>query len=93
MAAFDPWRTLARRGKPTRMDRGDNELSSLADGYWKVQPGWVKTLTIIIGLPGFIVLVSGAASDTLENVAMGAFIAAALLQLIFVLRAYSRMDL
>jgi len=91
--AFDPLQTLARHIKPIVMDRSDNELSSLTDGYWKVQPGWVKALTIIIGLPAFIVLVSGAASGTPENIAMGAFIAVALPQLIFVLRAYWRMDL
>ena len=75
------------------MDRSHNELSSLTDGHWKVQPGWVKALTVIIGLPAFIVLVTGAASGAAENVAMGAFIVVVLLQLIFVLRAYWRMDL
>ena len=75
------------------MDRSDNELSSLTDGHWKVQPRWVKALTVIIGLPAFLVLITGAASGTLENVTMCAFIAVALLQVSFVLRAYWRMDL
>ena len=75
------------------MDRSDNEMSSLTDGHWKVQPAWVKALTVIIGLPAFLVLVTGAASGVLDDLAMGAFIAVALLQLSFVLRAYWRLDL
>ena len=75
------------------MDRSDNEMSSLTDGHWKVQPGWVKALTVFVGLPAFLVLLTGAASGALENVAMAAFIAVAVLQLSFVLRGYWRMDL
>lgn len=75
------------------MDNSDNEVSSLTDGHWKVQPGWVKALTVLIGVPAFFVLVSGTVSGTLENVALSAFVAVALLQLAFVLRAYWRMDL
>jgi hypothetical protein len=75
------------------MDKSDDEPSSLTDGHWKVQPGWVKALTVLIGVPAFLLLATGAVGGMVENVAVSAFLAVALLQLAFVFRAYWRMDL
>ena len=70
----------------------DDDLSSFRNGHWKVQPIWVKVLTISIAVPAFLVLVAGI-GGRIETVALVAFAAIAILQMGFVLGAYWRMDL
>lgn len=76
---------------------GSDDRSSLRDGHWSVQPSWVKALTIVIAVPALLVLVlsvfTGKIDNIVEGLAFGAFAAIALLQLIFVFRAFWRMDL
>jgi hypothetical protein len=70
----------------------DDELSYFQNGYWRVQPIWVKVLTISVAVPAFLVLVTGA-EGRIETVALIAFAAIAILQLATVVGAYWRMDL
>jgi sterol desaturase/sphingolipid hydroxylase (fatty acid hydroxylase superfamily) len=75
----------------------DDDLSSFRDGHWRVQPRWVKALALLIALPAWVVLMvsifTGTIGGTLQTVAFSAFAAVALLQLVFIFRAYWRMDL
>jgi hypothetical protein len=79
------------------MNSDDDDLSSFRDGHWRVQPNWVKTLTISVGIPASLVLMTGVFTGNiggpLDTAAFIAFVAVAALQMAFVLRAYWRMDL
>jgi hypothetical protein len=65
--------------------------------YWRVQPLWVKFITIAVGLPAWLVLafgvLTGRVDGDVEAVSFGLFLAVAILQLLFVSRAYWRMEL
>ena len=79
------------------MEDGRDSLSPLSNGHWKVQPRWLKALTILVAVPAWLVLMvsvfSGDIDATVETVALSAFVATFLLQVAFVFRAYWRMDL
>ena len=75
----------------------NDDLSSFRDGHWRVLPAWVKAVSMLVGLPSFIVLMIGTFrgdfDSTLQTVAFGAFAGVALLQMAFLFRAYWRMEL
>ena len=79
------------------MSDADDDLYSLRDGLWQVQPRWVKALTLLIAVPAWLVFVTsiffGTLGGTLQTIAFSVFAAVALLQLVFVVRAFWRMDL
>jgi Ca2+/H+ antiporter len=79
------------------MQDGRDDLSLFNNGHWKAQPRWVKLLTILVGLPAWLVLMAAVFNDninaTVETVALGAFVATCLLQAPFVFRAYWRTEL
>jgi hypothetical protein len=79
------------------MNDADRDLSTFRDGHWRVQPRWAKALTLLVALPAWIVwmvsVFTGTPDGTLQTVAFGAFATIALLQLVFVFRAYRRMEL
>jgi hypothetical protein len=79
------------------MSDADEDLYSLRDGLWQVQPRWVKALTLLIAVPAWLVFVTsifaGTLGGTLQTIAFSAFAAVALLQLAFVVRAFWRVDL
>ena len=72
-------------------------LSLLSNGHWKVQPRWVKALTLIGAVPAWVVLmistIEGNIGSTVETVAIIVFVATCFLQMAFAFRAYWRMDL
>jgi hypothetical protein len=75
----------------------DGEPRTLSDAHWSVQPRWVKTASVIIGLPSFLYLGLRGGHDPLETtlgtISLIGFASVALLQLIFVFRGYWRMDI
>ncbi len=79
------------------MNSDDDNLSSFRDGHWRVQPKWVKALTVGVAIPAWLVLMTGVFTGnigcTLNTAAFISFAAVAGLQLAFVFRAYWRMDL
>lgn len=74
-----------------------DDPSSFRDGHWRVQPTWVKALAVGIALPAWLVLLAGVFTGhihtRLNTAAFIAFAAVAILQMVFVYRAYWRMDL
>lgn len=58
---------------------------------------WVKVLTMVAGLPAWIILMIGAFNgngfDTLQMTAFGIFFAVAIVQTAFVVRAWWKMEL
>jgi hypothetical protein len=65
--------------------------------YWDVLPWWVRTLTYMIGLPALLVslspiFVQPPPPEAAQNVAFGIWGIIVLIQLIFIARAYWRMD-
>jgi len=79
------------------MNSDDDDLSSFRDGHWRVQPKWVKTATVCVGVPAWLIFMAGLFTGNiggrLNTVAFAAFAAVVLLQMIFVFRAYWRVDL
>jgi hypothetical protein len=79
------------------MNSDDDDLSSLKDGHWRIQPKWVKVLTVGVAVPAWLLFMrsvfTGHVGGTLSTVAFIAFAAVAALQMAFVFRAYWRMDL
>lgn len=79
------------------MNSDDHDLSSLREAHWRLQPMWVKALTIGVAIPAWLVLMvgmfTGNIGGRLNNAALIAFAAVAALQMVFVFRAYWRMDL
>lgn len=75
----------------------DDDVETVRMSTWRILPTWVKTITILIGLPAWIIflvcLVSGAIGSQVQVTAFAAFMMVSLLQIAFVLRAYWRMDL
>jgi hypothetical protein len=76
----------------------DHDITfSRRDDHWRVQPLWVKVLTVAAGLPACIILMIGAFNgngfDTLQTAAFGVFFAVAIVQTAFVVRAYWKMEL
>ncbi len=109
MSAFHPLRTSGGsvRYRPiadirvawehASMNAPDDGLSSFRDGHWKVQPGWVKALTFLIGLPAWLIwaasiLIPFDPGELLQTFLISAMSITAALQAIFVFRAYWRMD-
>ncbi len=97
MSVFDPLRTSGGRGIVRKMNSEDDDLLSFKDGHWRVQPKWVKVLTLGVALPAWLVfmtsLFAGNIGGTLQTAAFIAFAAVVGLQMAFVFRAYWRMDL
>lgn len=97
MPAFHPLRTFRRREIGCSVKNEDDDLSSFRYGHWRVQPKWVKALTVGIALPAWLVLMTdvftGNTDSRLNTAAFIAFATVAILQMIFVFRAYWRMDL
>ena len=79
------------------MARDDEELTFLNDGHWRVLPRWVKVISVGVGLPAWLVLVTLLFTDhlggTVFTATFGIFAAVAALQMAFIFRAYWRMDL
>jgi len=65
--------------------------------HWWVQPRWVKIVTFAVGVPSFLYLQFATDLDPfatlLGKIAFGGFISVVVLQMIFVFRAYWRMDI
>jgi hypothetical protein len=74
-------------------DDGDESSNWM---HWHVQPMWVKAFTTRIGYPAWLLLVGkigqGPSFDV-EPLLIAAFAATAVLQMVFVARAYWRMDI
>ena len=74
-----------------------NPFRQLNRSHWKVQPSWVKALTIVVAVPAWLVfaynILSDSPDDHVVHVSFVLFIVVALLQLIFVFRAYWREDI
>lgn len=75
----------------------DDDLYSHRDGHWRVLPRWVKGVTIAIGLPAWLVLLAslflGGIGSRYQMAAFAVFLGVAVLQIIFFLKAYWRMEL
>ena len=64
--------------------------------HWNVQPVWVKAFTTWIGYPAWLLLVGKIGEGPpfeVEPLLIVAFAAPAVLQMVFVARAYWRMDI
>ena len=72
-------------------------MDPLGDPHWQAQPVWVKALTILVGIPAwlviFYIILSGNLDDRLLNVAFPLFAIVCLLQCFFIARAYWRYDI
>ncbi len=79
------------------MDSDEDDVSPLRDGHWRVQPKWLKALTVGIAIPAWLVFMAsmfaGNIGGTLQTAAFIAFAAVAALAMAFSFRAYWRMDL
>jgi hypothetical protein len=78
-------------------DCEDDEPKTLHEAHWWVQPRWVKVLTFAIAVPSFAYLWFSGGTDPFET-ALGTasvvgFMLVAFLQMLFVFRAYWRMDI
>jgi hypothetical protein len=78
----------------------DFEPESIDEAHWWVQPKWVKHVSVIVGLPAGLIWtyeVQSADTSFLGSPAMficfGAIFFVAVLQLVFIFRAYWRMDI
>ena len=62
---------------------------------WMLQPRWVKAFTTWIGFPAWLVLIGGMAPpvEPPDPIAISAFGATVVLQMVFIARAYWRMDI
>ena len=75
-----------------------NPLRELNRSHWAVQPYWAKALTVIVGIPAWLVfayniVVSNEPDDRIIRVAFGLFMTVCLLQLALVARGYWRNDI
>lgn len=77
----------------------NDDPQTLGDAHWSVQPRWLRLYTICIALPAWVyLLVRTFAGDfDFDDVTVGTaaflFATAAGLQMIFIFRAYWRMDI
>ena len=73
------------------------ELTVLQHDQWTVLPKFVKIGSLAIGLPAWVILavsvVSGKEFGAMQTTAFGVFVAAALVQIFFLVRAYWRKDI
>ena len=78
-------------------DVQEDEPQTLSEAHWWVQPRWVKVMSVVIGVPSFLYLSFSGGHDPLETPLEAAsfigFALVAAVQMIFVLRAYWRMDI
>lgn len=78
-------------------DDRDDHLSLFSNAHWKIQPRWVKALTLMGAVPAWLVLmisvIGGNIDGTVETVALSVFVATCFLQMAFLFRPYWRMDL
>lgn len=78
-------------------DHDDDEPKTLHEAHWWVQPRWVKALTFLIGVPSFGYLWFTGSTDPFETslgtASVIGFVLVAILQMLFVFRAYWRMDI
>lgn len=78
-------------------DEDDDTERSRQASHWRVLPQWVKAASIGVGLPAWIVLVSGFVTgrwDTpVHHTAFITFAAVAALQTAFLFRSYWKMEL
>ena len=79
------------------MPRIDDDLYTRRDGHWKVLPRWVKYLTVLLGLPAWAVfavsIFLGDIGSSYQMIAFSILASVAALQIVFIFRAYWRMDL
>lgn len=77
----------------------DSEPETINEAHWWVQPRWVKYVTFIVAAPASLVwgyevrFGDPFAYPRLMDVCFGALFLVAVLQLIFIFRAYWRMDI
>jgi hypothetical protein len=98
MSAFDPLRTLAVQANMPIVARSSNgHPQTLGAAYWAVQPRWVRFLVLLVALPAWLVLVygvlTGELSTAVEDAAIGLFACVGAIELVYVTRAYWRLDL
>ena len=71
----------------------------IANSEWSIQPKWVKALSLGIGLPAWLLIMidvlseDGISAAWVTYVAMALFAAVAVIQMLFIARAFWRMDL
>lgn len=79
------------------MSDDKEDLSSFRDGHWRVQPRWVKAVVILIAMPAWLIfgatILMGSSGGKVQMAAFVVMGAVSLLTMVFVFRAYWRMDL
>lgn len=75
----------------------DDDFHTHRIGPWQILPRWVKWISLLIGLPAWLVLVAGIfrgdIGSSYQLSAFAIFGGVAVFQGFFVARAYVRMDL
>jgi len=75
----------------------DEDLYTSNRGHWRVLPGWAKAITVLVGVPAWLVLMLGVFTDKADSrtafVAFCVFGSVAVLQTVLIFRAYWRMEL
>jgi len=80
-----------------RLMNEDEDLYTSNRGHWRVLPPWAKAITIIIGMPAWLVLMVsvfwGEPDGRVSFIAFCIFGGVAVLQTLLLVRAYWRMEL
>jgi len=89
---------LAETGLKSRLQlNGSDEQETLKAAHWRVQPRWVKVLSFVLGIPCIAYLWLHMGGDPfatlLGKASVIGFAFVALVQMLFVFRAYWRMDI
>lgn len=81
---------------PLGMPTEDEDFPTGRDSHWRLLPHWVKAVTVLIGLPAWLVCVAGMLRGDFGSsylmTAFAVFGCVALLQIVCTLRAALRME-